>query len=236
MEAREFSGFTGEAFDFLEGLSANNNREWFDAQKSTYKTALLEPAVALVATLGERLRAEFPHVRYDTRTNGSGSLMRIYRDVRFSEDKSPYKTQIAMMFPSGEGKKMKQPGFGLQLSVRGVELMAGLFRFEKEGLQRYRVAVDDQQSGAELVRACERVCAEEGYRIEGQTYKRVPRGFDTDHPRGAFLRHSGLYASAPPIAPGIVRSPELIDEALARFRHMAPVEEWLVRSVFPASS
>lgn len=231
MNEQDFRGFTPDAFSFLRELSENNNRDWFDANKPRYERELLAPAVALVAAVGERLRAEFPHVTYDTRTNGSGSLMRIYRDTRFSADKSPYKTQIAMMFSSGTGKKTESPGFGLQLSLRGVETMAGMFRFTKEGLSRYRAAVDDDASGAELEGACEAIEAGGGYRLEGRTYKRVPRGFDPDHPRADLLRHSGLYAGAPVLPVDAALSVGLADAVVDHFRHMAPIEEWLVRYV-----
>lgn len=228
MNEHDFHGFTPDTFAFLRELRTNNNRDWFQSRKPRYESEVLAPAVALVSAVGERLRAEYQHVRYDTRTNGSGSLMRIYRDTRFSADKSPYKTQIAMMFTSGTGKKTESPGFGLQLSASGVELMAGMFRFAKDALSRYRTAVDEQSSGEQLVRACADLDTEGGYTLEGATYKRVPRGFDPNHPRADLLRHSGLYATAPPLPVDTALTGDLPEAVLARFRHMAPIEEWLV--------
>ena len=100
-----FTGFPREGIQFLRDIDDNNNRDWFEAHKHIYQTALVEPAQAFIVALGERLQTIAPNVQYDTRTNGSGSLMRIYRDVRFSKDKSPYKNWIGIVFWEGQGKK-----------------------------------------------------------------------------------------------------------------------------------
>ncbi len=124
-----FQGFPAEGLRFLRDLAENNNKPWFEANKELYLAAIQTPAVALVAALGERLHERFPDIRYDARTNGSGSLMRIYRDTRFSADKSPYKTNVAMMFTSGQAGKLAMPGCGLQLTPERVKLIAGVFAF-----------------------------------------------------------------------------------------------------------
>ena len=90
-EIMPFEGFPKEGFKFFRDIKANNNREWFQEHKQEYIDYLQDPAVAFVIALGERLKSDFPGISYDTRTNGAGSVMRIYRDIRFSKDKSPYK-------------------------------------------------------------------------------------------------------------------------------------------------
>jgi uncharacterized protein (TIGR02453 family) len=116
----EFTAFPRETLIFLEELAGNNNRDWFEGNNARYKAEVLEPARALVRSLGTALSEEYPGIGWDDRTNGAGSLMGIYRDVRFGTDKSPYKTAIAMMFTRPERKKMSRPGFGLQVSPKGV--------------------------------------------------------------------------------------------------------------------
>ncbi len=140
-----FSGFPAEGLHFLAGLEANNNREWFNAHKDEYIQFVQEPMAAFVAALGPRLQAISPGIEYDTRTNGSGSMMRIYRDTRFSKDKTPYKTQVAAGFWEGTRKKMQNPIFGFQWGADGGEMMAGTHGFDKEMLESYHQAVDDDK-------------------------------------------------------------------------------------------
>lgn len=229
-----FSGFPAAGIAFLQDLAVNNNKAWFEAHKSTYLTEVQAPAVALVASLGACLREHFPEIRYDTRTNGSGSLMRIYRDTRFSSDKSPYKTNVAMMFSSGEGGKMAAPGFGLQLTPQQVELIAGIFAFTAPALNAYRAAVLDDDQGMQLEQAVAAVQAAGDYTIGGEGYKRVPAGLPSDHPRASWLKYKGLHVFAPAISLDIARSADLVDAALAHFLAMAPVQQWLVRMLVSA--
>jgi uncharacterized protein (TIGR02453 family) len=226
-----FTGFTRETFDYFRALSANNNRDWFTANKQTYQKVVQEPALRLVEALGSRLASEFPGIGYDTRLSG-GSLMRIYRDVRFSKDKSPYKTQIAMMFTPPEGKRMEQAGYGLQLSTRGVELVAGVFSFTPDRLAKYREAVLAAGPGAELEAAAGRVTAAGEYRLGGQTYKRVPRGFDAEHPRAEWLRYSGLHVFSPVLQADDALEAGLVERVMKHFRNMSPIERWLARAVY----
>lgn len=227
MTAEIFTGFPPEGMQFLYELSQNNNREWFEAHKSTYVNAVQKPAQALVVGLGEQLQAAFPRISYDPRLNG-GSLTRIYRDTRFSPDKSPYKSNIAMMFTPAGYKRMEVPGFGLQITPQQAELVAGLFTFSKPQLESYRAAVLDDKHGAALLDAVAQVQAAGDYPIGGKDLKRVPRGFDADHARAEWLKYKGLHVFSPPITAEIVHTPQLIDAALAHFRQMAPVYDWLM--------
>ena len=164
--------FPETALDFLQDLSENNNREWFQANKKRYENELRDPAIELVVALGTGLQEHFSKVTYDTAVNGSGSLMRIYRDTRFSKDKIPYKDRIAMGFPEGVGKKMQTANFGIQISADEAGLMVGVFSFDKEQLQTYREAVTDKELGFELVEAVKEVQSSGNYEISGEHYKR----------------------------------------------------------------
>ncbi len=188
-----FTGFPAEGLQFLRDLEANNNRDWFEANKATYQQALLEPSLAFVAAVGQRLQAIDPTIQYDLRTNGQGTLMRIYRDVRFSEDKSPYKTNISGMWTDSLGKKNDRPAFGFQMSAGEIGLMAGKFGFSKPQMEAYRAAVADDEKGPALESTLAALTAGGAYEAMGQTYKRVPRGYDADHPRAELLRYSGLW-------------------------------------------
>lgn len=223
-----FSGFPAAGLDFLAGLEANNNREWFNDHKDDYIRFVQEPMVAFVAALGPRLQEISPGIEYDLRTNGAGSMMRIYRDTRFSQDKTPYKTKVAAGFWEGPRKKMQNPIFGFQWGADGGGMMAGVHSFDKTLLEGYRRAVDDEQRGRELEEILAQIRAAGDYEIGGEHYKSTPRGYAKDHPRADLLRHAGLWVYPPGLSPAELRSPELIDRCVLEWQVMVPVHRWLV--------
>ncbi len=186
-----FSGFPVAGLQFLTNLQQNNNREWFEANKPTYTEHLLNPALEFIGVFGERLHTLHDDITYDLRTNGSGSLMRIYRDTRFSKDKTPYKTNLGIFFWRGNRKKMENPGYFVHIDAEGARVYAGLYGFSKAQLEAYREAVDDEQRGPALQAAAEAVF-DDDYPVMGREYKRVPRGYDAAHPRADLLRHKSL--------------------------------------------
>ena len=229
MSETGFNGFPPEGLKFLADLSENNDRDWFNARKQLYLDNIVAPAVAFVETMGERLRFISPHIQYDTRTNGQGSLMRIYRDTRFSEDKSPYKTWVGIRFWEGGGKASQNPGYFFGFDATAGGLHVGMHGFDKAMLAAYREAVDDDKLGSELESALEAVRGAGAYEINGEHYKRVPRGYDQDHPRTDLLRYNTLYASSPGIEPAVLTSSALVDVIMDHCEKMAPVQQWLVK-------
>jgi len=149
-EIPPFTGFPEGGFEFLRQIAVNNNKAWFEAHKSEYVENLQRPAQAFVVTLGERLRSVFPAIGYDPRPHG-GSLMRIYRDIRFSKDKSPYKTHIGANFWDGD-RKGEGSGFHFFMDAEGARLYVGHHEFSKPLLQAYRAAVLDERQGKQLGR------------------------------------------------------------------------------------
>ncbi len=224
----QFPGFPPAGMQFLIELGDNNNKEWFTANKTRFERDLLKPAVEFVGAVGEGLRSISPDIRVDLRTNGSGSLMRIYRDTRFSNDKSPYKTSIAGMWWDGPGKKTQSPAFGFHLDRRGMDLMTGMFHFDKDQLKRYRDAVVHPQAGAELRKIVDQISASSDYKLVGERYKRTPSGYDPQHPNADLLLYDALYAHpVQPVPITQVSSPQITDICLTHFRRMAPVQRWL---------
>jgi uncharacterized protein (TIGR02453 family) len=222
-----FTGFPPTGVQFLRNLRENNDKAWFEAHKAAYLADVQGPALALVEALGGRLNEQYPAITYDTRANGSGSLMRLYRDTRFSADKSPYKTNVAMVFTFGTGKKMESPGFGLQITPEKVEMYAGIFAFPKPMLDAYRQAVLTDKHAKTLEAAAAAVQRAGAYPLGGETYKRVPTGFDADHPRAQWLRYTGLHAGAPDISLEVAATPTLVEAVMAHFTAMSPIPLWL---------
>lgn len=228
MTSPPFSGFPDRAFRFLRGLEKNNNREWFQAHKQEYLDHVVAPAQSFIVTFGKALQRTFPAIRYDARTNGAGSLGRIYRDIRFSPDKTPYNTHVWFSFWEGSGRKMRSPGFGIGFDTEGWGILGGRHRFEKPELERFRKAVVDKTMGPTLEAAMKPLRNGGRYEIGELSYKRVPRGFDTEHPRAHWLRYGGLWAHREFDGTKLLRSPKFVDRCLEITRELAPLHRWLV--------
>ncbi|MFN8446519.1 MAG: DUF2461 domain-containing protein [Caldilineaceae bacterium] len=224
-----FNGFPPTALDFLRELEVNNEREWFEAHKHIYQNNIVAHVPAFVAELGEKLKTIAPGIQVDARVNGAGSMMRIYRDIRFSQDKTPYKTKVAFVFWEGPLKKMENPAFGFQFGAEGGELMAGQFMLPKELLTIYRQAVADEAQGNELVAILKAITGDTRYNISGERSKRIPTGYDANHPRAELLRYQGLYAHTNTVTPAQLTSADLVDCCFEHCRVMAPLQQWLVR-------
>jgi uncharacterized protein (TIGR02453 family) len=224
-----FEGFPDEGMKFLDDLAANNSRDWFVEHKSRYQEFLQRPAIVFIEVMGERLKSISEMIQFDTRTNGAGSLMRIARDTRFSKDKTPYKTAIAGMFWQGDRKKTESSAFGFHLESNGMYLMAGIFNFQRDQLEKYRNSVDNSQQGGKLVEIIDLVRSA-GYTVNGEHYKRVPKPYENSHERADLLKYKGLYASFEKIDPSVVMSSKIIDECFSRYEIISPVQQWLVET------
>lgn len=172
--------FSEELIDFLVGLSANNNREWFNARKDVYESVLREPALDYIREVGEPLADISPHVRASDRKQG-GSLMRIYRDVRFSRDKSPYKTNVGIQFRHESGKDVHAPGYYVHISIEECFIGAGSWMPDRDALLAYRRAVSEHPS--EWL-ALKQMTESGEWNLDGHhdMLKRPPRGFSADDP------------------------------------------------------
>jgi uncharacterized protein (TIGR02453 family) len=170
--------FTPDLFTFLLELQRNNNREWFRRNRARYEAVARDPALRFVADAGPRLKRISPHLVADPRPVG-GSLFRINRDIRFSADKSPYKTNIAMSFGLDAGRGVA-PGFYLHLAPRESFAGGGVHMPDTETLRRIRDAiVADPSAWARITRAAPFAPL---FTNTGETLKRAPQGYDPQHP------------------------------------------------------
>ncbi len=164
--------FSKDLLSFLDDLKANNNRDWFNANKARFQQALLEPALDFVRLMAPRLKKISRHLEADDRKSG-GSLMRIYRDVRFSKDKAPYNDYVAFRF-----LHEKPGGLGYYVGIDTTEVMlgAGVWRPEKGPLERIRKAI------AADCKAWQSAMKAKGWEPGGEALSRPPQGFDRQHP------------------------------------------------------
>ena len=220
-----FPGFSPQAIQFFKEIKENNERDWFEANKSLYITYVQEPAVEFVIALGTRLQALSPDIQFDPATNGSGSVMRIYRDTRFSKDKTPYKDWLGIGFWGGP-KKNHHSGVYFGFSADSGGLHIGSHAFSKEFLTAYRAAIAED-SGEDLQTALAQLG--DGFIVQGEKLKTVPKEFPTEHPCGELLKHKSLYASAPPFTPADLCSPILVDNCAEYFQKALPFHQWMVK-------
>lgn len=223
----KFGGFSKETFNFLKELELNNNKEWFESNRSTFEDRVLLPAQAFVVEMGERLKTISPRVSAIPLIDKS--IFRLYRDTRFSTDKTPYKTHLGILFWEGRRKKLENPNYYVQLNKSSVFIGAGEYLFPPDLLVPYRNSVMHSKRGAELKRILNQITRNPSYRIGGQLYKRIPRGYDPDHPNAGFLLHKGLYTYYEDALPDEVYSSRFVHYCYGIFSDMSPLFKWLTR-------
>ena len=172
-----FDGFPRETVTFLGQLTAHNDRDWFQAHRTDYEQYWVAPAKAMVSAMTPHFAAFAPGVHCEPRINGS--IFRLNRDTRFSKDKTPYKTQVDLWFWEGDNRGRENAGYFFRLTPQGLLLGAGMHGLQKVPLQKYRDAVD--VGGAALQGILDDIQGA-GFGVMGESGKRVPRGYDKEHP------------------------------------------------------
>jgi len=173
-----YARFYPETMRFLEQLATNNNREWFAENKGRYEEDVLDVALRFVQSMQDPLADIAPHfVAMPTRTGGS--LMRVYRDTRFSKNKTPYKTNIGMQFRHEQAKDVHSPGYYVHIDPNQVFVGVGMWRPDVEPLRRIRDRIAARP--AEWKRVMGDPSFKRLFTLGGELLVRPPRGFDRDH-------------------------------------------------------
>lgn len=205
----QFAGIPEAAFRFYSDLEHNNSRDWWLEHKEIYDAAVKGPLTLLLAELEPQF--------------GEAKIFRPHRDVRFSLDKSPYKTAQGAFASLAE-----DTGFYIQLSANGLLLGGGRHTHTPEQLARFRSAVDAPSSG-ELLQAIVHDVEAAGFAVEGESLKTVPRGFAKDHPRAELLKHKSLTAGVNVGQPAWLSTPGAAAEVARRWERLRPLVEWMGR-------
>ncbi|MDN5757557.1 MAG: DUF2461 domain-containing protein [Tomitella sp.] len=206
-----FTGIPFAGLDFYEDLEADNSRVWWSEHKHIYTESVRAPMEALAA----ELEGEF----------GTPKLFRPYRDVRFSKDKTPYKTHQGVVVHTAPGT-----GYYVAINAAGMSVSGGAYSLSPQQLARLRATIDDDARGAEL-EAIVDALRERGLTIGGHALKTHPRGYPADHPRIALLRHKSLHAHREFGSPEWLETPAAADRVRAEWRAIAPLVEWLTQVV-----
>jgi uncharacterized protein (TIGR02453 family) len=204
-----FAGFGEDAVEFYDGLRADNSRAYWSDRRHVYERDVRAPMLALLAAL----EPEF----------GAGKVFRPHRDVRFSHDKSPYKTHCGGYAAP----------FYVEVSAEGLMAAAGYYRMAPDQVARFRAAVDDERRGTDLARRLADLQAA-GLAIDGERLRTRPRGVDPGHPRLDLLRHKSLYAWRRWPPDDALHEPVALERVAATWRRLRPLAQWLADHVGPA--
>jgi uncharacterized protein (TIGR02453 family) len=215
--------FGPELFSFLSDLRANNDREWFAANRDRYEEQLLEPSLAFIEAFAPRLDKISPHFRADARPSG-GSLFRIYRDTRFSKDKSPYKTNVGIHFRHERAKDAYAPGYYLHIGPGEVFAGGGIWHPETAATTRIREAIVADPT--RWTRATRTGAFAKRLELGGDTLKRVPSWADPEHPLADDLKRKDFFGWAK-LSEDDVVAPGFVDEYAQICRAAAPLMQFL---------
>ena len=229
MTTSVFPGFPVQGLQFLRSLKRHNNREWFQEHKTIYDTTVKKPLGELIAAMAEEFSSFAPEMAATSRT----SAYRIYRDTRFSKDKTPYKTHVAAVFPRTGLGKHEGAAFYLQIDPSEVLIGGGVYMPMPDALGAIRTHLASNH------RKFKSIVESAGFqtlfgRIHGEELKRVPRGFPPDHPAADYLKLKQFLVSRT-FEPTTATSSLLHKRAVETFRAMLPLIRFLNSPILDAS-
>jgi uncharacterized protein (TIGR02453 family) len=219
--------FTQATLNFLDELAANNDRTWFEANKPHYESLVREPALEFIAAMGPVLETFAPCFRAEPRKVG-GSLMRVYRDTRFSRDKSPYKTNIGIQFRHTLGKDVHAPGFYVYIATDECFFAVGCWHPDSDALGRLRDLISKKPEKWFSARNDRNFVSQ--WDLSGGSLTRPPRGYDADHPAIEDLKRKD-YVGIAPLSITEVTGPGLVKLAGRRFAATVPFMKFLCEAL-----
>lgn len=221
--------FPQSTIKFLTVLSKNNSKEWFEKNRIRFDFEFLQPAVQFVIDLGEQLTRLSPNIYAIPKIDKS--IFRLHRDVRFSKNKAPFKTNMGLYFWEGSGKKMECSGLYFHIEPKLFFLGAGMYQFTKDQLIKYREIVSDPLKGKELNDLVNKLLKNKKYQLGGKTYKKTPRGFDPDYKYNTLLLHSGFYVYYENKKFTELTKKDPVITSYKIFKELFPVHKWFVENI-----
>jgi len=227
MVGGRYAVFEAETLKFLAELRGNNNREWFNENKPRYEEHVLDVALRFIQSMHDPLAEFAPHFTAIPKRMG-GSLMRVYRDTRFSKIKIPYKTNIGIQFRHEQAKDVHAPGYYVHIDPDEVFLGAGMWRPATDALRGIRERISFKS--AEWERARDDQAFKRHFRLGGETLVRPPRGFDKEHPQITDIRRKDFIAiKNMPLADAL--NPKFQQKVETAFKAAEPYMRFLCKAV-----
>ena len=226
-----FRGFSDKMLSFFRGLDRNNTREWFTPRKEIFETHVRAPMIEAAAAVNEAIKT---FALDNAATDPAKCLYRIYRDTRFSKDKTPYKTHVGAIYPRKGLPKHGGASFYFGVSHKGVQIAGGVYEPGPEELAALRQAIaKDQSRFLKLIRDPKVAKAMEP--LKGASLSRVPKGYErhADSPMADYLKRKAIYWYIE-LPPKLAQSPRLIKEVVTRFKLMSPAMQWMNDAILAA--
>ena len=221
--------FPQSTIKFLTALSRNNNREWFEKNRVRFDFELLQPSVQFVIDMGEKLSRISPRINAIPKIDKS--IFRIHRDVRFSKNKAPYKTNLGLYFWEGSGKKMECSGYYFHIDPNLFFLGAGMYVFSKDQLKKYREVVSDPIKGKQLNDIISKLLKKKHIKLGGKSFKKTPRGFDPEYKYNEILLHSGIYVYYESENFDELSKKDPVNFSFKIFTELSPIHKWCVNNI-----
>lgn len=214
--------FSRKTFKFLTELEKNNNRDWFDANKHRYEEDVREPALAYIEAMAPHL-AKISDSFVASPKKVGGSLMRVYRDIRFGKDKTPYKTNIGIQFRHVAGKDVHAPGFYMHIESKEVFIGAGIWRPDSQTVGNVRMHMDENQAEWKKIH---KHLLKKNFALHGESLKRAPKGMDPEHPLIEDLRRKDFIAIQN-LKKSLVTDKDFVKKSAAVFASSNPLVKFI---------
>lgn len=227
MAKDSFAGFSPGLVSFLTELARHNNRTWFAANRDRYEREVREPALEFITAMAAPLKKISSHFVAVPKKVG-GSLMRIHRDIRFAKDKRPYKTNLGIHFRHAAGKDVHAPGFYFHVDPQDVFVGAGIWHPDSDALVRIREAIDENPAAWKRATRSKPFTAR--FELSGDTLKRPPYGYGTDHPLIEDIKRKDYFGMCR-LDHDELFEPEILDRTVELFRATKPLMAFLCKAV-----
>ena len=223
------SYFTKDTVKYFARLKKNNSREWYEAHRDELERIVMEPAKDFVMHMGDSLRQIAPDIQAIPQIDKS--IFRLHRDVRFSKDKVPYKTNLGIFLWEGPAKKMECSGFYIGIEPKLFFIGLGMYMFTPEQIKKYRETVYDEENAEELIKIIKNL-KKKGYQINEPHLKKVPRGFDKEYKYADLLKYNGLYAYYQGNNVNELLNSDQVKFLFKKFKDMLPLHRWHLKNMF----
>ncbi len=223
------SFITKETVRYFARLEKNNNREWFDSHRDELEQNVMEPARVLVMVMGDTLREILPDIQAIPSVDKS--IFRLHRDVRFSKNKAPYKTNLGIFLWEGPAKKMECSGFYIGIEPKLFFVGFGMYMFTPEQIKKFRETVYNPDNAGELTNIIKQL-KKKGYKINEPHLKQVPRGFDKEYKYADLLKYNGLYAFYESSNYEEIFNSDQVKFFTKKFKDMLSIHKWLLKNMF----
>ena len=218
----EFSGFSKKGIAFLRQLKKNNDRDWFKERKPIYDQELVAPSKLFLATAAGPLRKLVPSIKVTPR-----SMSRIYRDMRFSDDKTPYHTHLSFLFKDTRSRTEVAPRLYFGFDPTGLAFGGGVFQFTTAERERFRALITEGDTAREFTKIMKSIRKKTKFEPRGKALKKLPLGFDAKHPNSEFYFYNGLYLVYEEDFPQSFFKKDFITHLTKTYQPIIPFIDWM---------